>query len=253
MAALLLALLFAAAPALAGAQVIRGHVLDGGTGAGIEGASLTAFKPATEAVRSVVTDSTGWFLVTLPDSGSFRLTAQRLGYATTRSRPLFVYPADTVTVEFRIRPEAVALEPLVVTGRSARGWSRFSERMNEWGKGVFMTPAMIDSINPRHPADVFRGQEKTWLRWRWGRRKPVPGIRTFLGSGCVSYLLDGRLVDPDFWGGVWEGSPLEYVTGEDVVAVEYYRYIGEVPPELRRYAGGDHQCGLVVFWTAVGW
>jgi hypothetical protein len=53
--------------------------------------------------------------------------------------------------------------------------------------------------------------------------------------------------------------------GEDIEAVEYYRYIGEVPPDLRDYAmvvedlsgrGGlsaASNCGLVIFWTKAGW
>ncbi|MGD2124171.1 MAG: hypothetical protein PVJ76_20650, partial [Gemmatimonadota bacterium] len=133
-------------------------------------------------------------------------------------------------------------------------WTQFRERMENWGKGIYMTPEMVDSINPRHPADVFRGQEKTWLSWYWGGRMAVPRVKTYLGRGCVSYLLDGRSVDPGFWGNLWEDSPLGWITGKDVVAVEYYRYIGEVPPELRRFADDDgHMCGLVVFWTALGW
>jgi hypothetical protein len=83
----------------------------------------------------------------------------------------------------------------------------------------------------------------------------VPHVRTFLGWGCLTFLLDGRPVDAGFWGSLWEDSPLGWITGKDVVAVEYYRYIGEVPPDLRRFADddSDRQCGLVVFWTALGW
>lgn len=86
------------------------------------------------------------------------------------------------------------------------------------------------------------------------QRGPVPRIRSYLGWGCISYLLDGMPINTRFWGSLWEDSPLGWITGKDVVAVEYYRYAGEVPPELRRFAGnGDTMCGLVVFWTAVGW
>ena len=58
-----------------------------------------------------------------------------------------------------------------------------------------------------------------------------------------------------FLGSLWKGSPFGWVRGRDVVAVEFYRYIGDLPPELRRFADddGNHLCGLVVFWTADGW
>jgi hypothetical protein len=220
---------------------------------GIEGATLTVLLHSSPISR-VLTDTAGWFSLTLPDSGTYQLEAQRLGYATTRSQPLFVNRYDTLTVEFRVQAEAVALAPLVVTGRSPTGWSQFYGRMSDWGRGIFMTPEMVDSINPRHPADVFRGQEETMLTWRWGLRSAIPSVRTFLGRGCVAYMLDRKLMEPRFWGSIWEDSPLGWVTGKEVVAVEYYRYIGEVPPELRQLADvDDHMCGLVVFWTAAGW
>jgi hypothetical protein len=241
-------------PKPAVAQVLQGYLLDDSTGVGIDGATVSLIRGDMN-LRSVVASSSGWFSFILPDSGSYRLRAQRLGYATTRSEPLFIPPGDTVTVEFRLRTEAVQMAPLVVTASRARGWGQFRERMENWGKGIYMTPAVVDSIDPRHPADVFRKQDRTWLSWDWGTHKAVPKIRTFMGSGCVSYLLDGMPIETRMWGNVWEESPLAWIEGKDVVAVEYYRYIGEVPPELRRFADDtyDQQCGLVVFWTAVGW
>ena len=64
---------------------------------------------------------------------------------------------------------------------------------------------------------------------------------------------------------LWEDTILDLVDGEDIVAVEYYRHIGEVPPDLRDYAMVDNDisgkgrlssvsnCGLVIFWTKAGW
>lgn len=242
-------------PGLVSGQVLQGHVVDDSTQVGIDGATVALILGETR-LQATMADSSGWFFFTLPDSGSYRVEAQRIGYAAARSQPLFISRQDTVTVEFRLRTRVVLLAPLIVTARKDRGWSRFHDRMESWGRGVYLTPEMVDSISPRHPADVLRNQEKTWLSWSWGQRQAVPSIRTFLGSGCVAYVLDGREIDTDFWGGTWEDSPLGWITGEDVIAVEYYRYIGEVPPELRRFAVADdgiRQCGLVAFWTAVGW
>lgn len=242
-----------AVPQPARSQVLQGHIVDDSTRVGIDGATVGLIRGESH-LRSVVADSTGFFFFTLPDSGTYRLDAQRLGYATARSQPLYVSQNDTVTVEFRLDTQAVLLAPLVVTARRARGWSNFYDRMEGWGRGIYMTPAVVDSISPRHPADVFRNQDRTWLSWGWGQRGPVPRIRSYLGWGCISYLLDGMPINTRFWGSLWEDSPLGWITGKDVVAVEYYRYAGEVPPELRRFAGnGDTMCGLVVFWTAVGW
>ena len=233
----------------ASGQVLRGYVVDDSTRAGIEGATVTLIR-GDSTIGSSISDSDGWFSFDLPESGTYQLDAQRLGYARSRSKALFVSPSETMTVEFLLRTEAIVLEPIVVTAGRGRGLSQFSGRMEEWGKGVFMTPAMIDSINPLHPADVLRGQEETWLSWRSGRWNMIPRIKTFLGVGCVNYVLDGRKINEDLWGPAWVESPLSWISGKEVIAVEYYRYMGEVPPELRHHANG---CGLLVFWTSIGW
>ena len=233
----------------ASGQVLRGYVVDDSTRVGIEGATVTLIR-GDSAVGVLVADADGWFSFDLPEAGTYQLDAQRLGYARTRSKDLFVSPSETMTVEFLLRTEAIVLEPIVVTAGRGRGMSQFLGRMEEWGKGVFMTPAMIDSINPQHPADVLRGQEETWLTWRSGRWKMIPRIKTFLGEGCVNYVLDGMRINIDLWGPPWVESPLSWISGDDVIAVEYYRYVGEVPPELRHHANG---CGLLVFWTSIGW
>jgi hypothetical protein len=66
-------------------------------------------------------------------------------------------------------------------------------------------------------------------------------------------------------GSFWESPLLDFLRGQDIVAVEYYRYLGEVPDELKDRAVVDVDlsgrawvspvkgCGLVVFWTEVGW
>jgi hypothetical protein len=126
--------------------------------------------------------------------------------------------------------------------------------MEDWGRGLFYTPEMVDSINPRHPADVLWKADKTFLTWGFGKRRPVPRIRTLLGSGCLAYMLDRHPIDPWFYRGIWEDSPLEFLQGQDVMAVEYYRHITEVPPDLKDFANVyDRMCGLVIFWTRAAW
>jgi len=242
-----------ALPSAARTQVLRGYLVDDSLQVAVEGATVSLLHEG-ELVSDLITDETGWFSFSLPGPGTYQLEAQRLGYARTRSEEITVGASETVTVELRAGKEAIPLDPIVVVAGRGRGSTRFFERMEGWGKGVFFTPAMIDSINPQHPADVLRGQEQTWLSWRSGRWNLVPRIKTYLGSGCVAYMLDGRRIDPQLWGSTWESSPLSWISGEDVIAVEYYRYVGEAPPELRRHATHDGGlCGLLVFWTSVGW
>jgi hypothetical protein len=230
-------------------QVIQGYVLEDSTRVEVAHASVSLLR-SDSVLKVTSTDSEGWFSFTLSDPGTYNLKASRLGYETTTTSPINAGPSDILTVEFVLRAKPVPMEPIVVIAGRGRGSSRFYERMETWGKGIFMTPSMIDSINPRHPADVLRGQEETWLSWQQGRWTLVPRIRTYLGNGCVNYVLDGRRIDPDLWGPVWTESPLSWISGKDVIAVEFYRYVGEAPPELRRFA---RDCGLLVFWTSLGW
>ena len=278
-----LILVLASLPTPALSQAVRGRVMDQTTNIGIEGAIVTLIR-SEQASRSTISDSVGDFFIPLPGPGPYALEAGRIGYATSRSRQFTSSLTDTISVEFRLSTEAVLLDPLVVTALDGRGQSRFERHRNEWGRGIFLSPAMVDSIQPTHAADVLRGQEETWLTWTISPRtlKPVPNVRTQLGTGCLAYMIDffpvlAPRIDTPVRGepgtrtadagrtSLWEDTVLEYLKGKDIVAVEFYRSIGEVPPELKDYAYLDwdlsgrgwvspvSNCGLVIFWTRAGW
>ena len=118
-----------------------------------------------------------------------------------------------------VLPRAVLLEPLLVVGRTNRGMNKFSEHMEEWGEGIFLTPDMIDSIAPRHYGDVFRKQEDIWLSWGWGTWST-----SSLRASGTSQL--GR-----YRGGGW---------ADPVGGATYSNHeFGE--------------CGVVVYWTTEEW
>ncbi len=146
-------------------QALRGRVVDDSTEVALPDVTVTLLHGQV-VLRRMISDSVGSFFFALPDSGAYGLEAQRLGYETARGDAVRVPGTDTVTVEFRIRMGAILLEPLIISARTGYGSTVFNLRMHNWGRGVFMTPEMVDSINPRHPADVFRSQEQTWLSWR---------------------------------------------------------------------------------------
>lgn len=244
-------------PASTQGQLLKGTLLDLRNGFPVPEAQLTLLRD-NQVILTTLTDSAGFFRLPIPEPGKYVLEATRMGYARSRSHPIRINPPDTITVEVSIHPEAILLEPLVVTAKSSYGRASFRNHM-ELEKGVFFTPEMVDSINPRHPADVLWKADKTFFIWRFGDRRPYPSIRTTLGSGCLSYMLNRNHIDPSFYRGLWENSPLEFLKGEDVVAVEYYRHISEVPPDLLDFAyvsghaGMPRMCGLVIFWTRTGW
>jgi hypothetical protein len=263
----LAALLAAAVPAPGSAQIpalpdsveqaIVGVLIDDTDGRPIPTAAVTLLRGPAE-LATVTTDDQGRFRMPVPLPGFYRLAADRIGYVPTESQMVEVETGVILTVEFRILPDAILMEPILVTARSDQGRSIFEDRRQEWGRGIYLTPAMVDSINPRlHPAEVFRGQEDVWLSWGTGRLDSgawamVPRIKTYRGDGCLQYMVDRVPVRP---GPGWTAFPLDGLLPQDIVAVEIYRYVGEAPPELRRFAtaGDMSMCGLVVLWTHAGW
>jgi hypothetical protein len=221
------------------------------------------------------TDEEGQFFLSSSSTGEYRLQVSRMGYKTTLSQALFLEAGDTVTVDFRVRPDAILFSPLTIVARSRLGRDRFERRRLEADRGIFLTPAMIDSMAPNHPADVLKGLDKVDVGWGWGRTStglpgPIPTVRTVLGRGCVLYMVDFMQVNPPPWaGGDWSSYLLGGLDGDDIVAVEVYRSVLEVPRELLRYTDRtttvwnmsgsgagfrrDVNCGLVVFWTRQGW
>ena len=243
-------------------ETIRGRVIDDANGAPVTDVRITLLREG-QPLSSVVSGEDGSFFISIPYAGNYQLQAQRLGYETTLSQNVLVRQGETLTVEFRILPDAILLEPLLVTARSNNGRDLFERRRQDWGRGIFLTPAMVDSIAPRHPADVFRKQEDIWITWGMGGTsngyRLIPRIRTFRGSGCMEYMVNKLPARPSTVPvvrlGGWNEFPMDGLLGEDVVAVEIYRSVGEAPPELRRHATRDdyRTCGLTVFWTRAAW
>jgi hypothetical protein len=263
----LVAVALLALPTPGAAQVVRGVVVDD-TNLSPVSAAMVRLVVGEELATGRETDGQGRFRLPVPTAGEYRLEVSRLGYETTRSQPFRVEMGDTVSVEFRILPDAVLMAPLTVTARSRRGRDAFERRRSEWGRGVFLDRMRIDSIAPRHPADVLKGIEDLDLRWEWGANAigsvgVLPTLRSVRGRGCMLYMVDWVPVraEREMVPNDWAGYQLGMLEERDLVAVEVYRSVLEVPAELQRYTytlsptGGPGlvHCGLVLFWTRQGW
>lgn len=243
------------------AQAIRGHLVDDRSLRPVIGARVGVLQDG-EVLGATTTDSTGFFLLAVPGPGTYALEAERLGYRTARSQSVPV--ADTLSVEFRLDPETILLDPIVVTARSRAGRNQFYRRMDEWGEGIFLGPEQIDTLVSRHIGEVFEGREEIFLIWDAGPYGPIPRpISHKGGSGCLRYMVDwfevrmpGWIEDEGEWN-PWLHPLLKDIRPSDLRAVEIYRSAGEAPRELRHYVFpeelGAPACGLVVMWTRVAW
>lgn len=263
----------------ASAQAVRGVVIDDQSLSGV-GTATVRLVQGGKPGRGTETDAQGRFFLALPGGGAYRLQVSRIGYRTTRSQMFDVGRHDTISVEFRIAPHAVLLDPIVVTARSRSGRSIFEERRKDWGKGIYLTPYQIDSMNLRAPADIFRKMPEVKLQWSFGERRDgsrgeIPTVVSELGPGCMLYMVNRVWVEPPPWADSaqsnvgwfsdegaakkskedWSSYQLAGLLPEDIAAVEVYRTIAEVPPSLRRFTH-DYpwvNCGLVVIWTKSAW
>lgn len=254
----------------ASAQAVEGVVVDDQSLSHVSTATVRVVQ-GDKAGRGTETDARGRFFLPLPGNGQYRLEVSRIGYRTSRSQPFTVTNDDTVSVEFRVAPAAVLLDPITVIAHSRRGRNLFLEHMHDWGKGVFLTPYQIDSMHLRAPAEVFRKMKDVKLSWGFGQtdsgfRESIPSVSSEQGTGCLLYMVNNVMVRPPPWGSGddWTSWQLADLLPDNIEAVEVYRSVSEVPPKLRRYThqirtgpGGSFRllanCGLVVFWTKSAW
>ncbi len=107
-------------PGAAGAQVVRGTVVDA-TARAISGVVVALVDSSQAVVSRALTDDRGEYRVVAPRAGSYRLHTLRIGYQPTRS-PVLVLSNGSVSVERLVLDGVrVTLETVRVVSRSACG------------------------------------------------------------------------------------------------------------------------------------
>ncbi|RMH17243.1 MAG: carboxypeptidase regulatory-like domain-containing protein [Gemmatimonadetes bacterium] len=277
------------APAPARAQqVLRGRILDDSTRVGVVGADVQVALDDSVLVGRVSTGAGGMFAIRLPRGGLYRLQVSSLGYRTRTSRAFPVPEGDTVDVVFSLEPDAITLPGLTVEGDRPgprRGREVFEERRAA-GEGYFVTRAQIDSLKPLEVGEILElvdGVRVSWVQKTLddGRRQLTPEVTSKLGTGCLVYAVDDRVMRPEDRLNPWAVFPLSALRPQDIEAVEVYRHLGEAPRELRNQAwipitqnsgrtvrgmGVDASdglvitnryeeltCGMIVFRTRAAW
>src|SRR5690606_15412999 len=116
-AAIIAALLLHAPLAAQRGAVVRGRVVEAGTGAAVASAVV---RVADAPGRSTLTDESGAFRLDGLEPGAYRLRVAHLGYAE-REIVVEVTRAGDAVVDVVLTPRALALDALVVTaGRRAQ-------------------------------------------------------------------------------------------------------------------------------------
>ena len=192
----------------------------------------------------VLTDDKGSFTMTRLPSGSRILLARHLGYgAQTVAVDLTPRTPQKVTIKL---PKFVAImDPVLVTARLSAGLDRvgFAQRKKS-GNGYFLGPERLQRMHPNYLTDILRGVPGLRVTYSGGtasgvssRRGPTSFRRD---PACVQYFVDDMP-----WQSASPGDINDFVTGNEVVAVEVY----QGPHAPAQYSRGLGNCTTIVLWT----
>jgi len=222
-----------------GTGCIRGLVRDS-MGQAIIGAQVTI--PGTVLV--IESDDSGRFELAKVRPGMMSLRFRRLGYQPDTVE-LLVLAGKTIPLDVTLSRLAVALTPVVITGRAElTGWRAGFYQRKTVGSGHFFTRDDIERRNPSMMSDMFR---------------MIPGVSVQASHGMIRNQLrfrGSRGCAPLTW---LDGAPLS--AGEfDIDALSprsieaFEVYTGTiVPPRFSVAPGiGPRTCGAIVIWSREG-
>lgn len=109
-------LLATSIPAQADAQTVRGRLLDPDGQTGLGSAMIVLEDRNGNEIQRALSRSNGLFQLNAPAAGSYRLRAERIGYATTRSDYFDLVAGETLTQNLVAAVEVITLEGLVAGG-----------------------------------------------------------------------------------------------------------------------------------------
>ena len=103
-------------PSTAAAQMVRGRVLEEGSGAPLAGAMIVLMDAAGAQAGRILTDDLGRFTLRAPRAGTYTLRADRIGYASMASPGLELAPGAAVFHDMVVPVQAIELANIIVEG-----------------------------------------------------------------------------------------------------------------------------------------
>jgi len=242
-----------------GAQGVQGVLVEPESGRPIRSAEVSLRDGFGRILVTGVTNEKGFFRLQAPIPARYLFSAQALGYAEIEDEVVEVSMGQLAVLEVQMAPEALEIEPLVVTAeRRAFHLEKegFYERESRGlHNGIFLSPEVLEKRQPRKLSDLFFGLPGTRVvepRGGAGARAVYfrSGERT-LGICWPMVFVDRFMVSN---GGLGSNGPDPtamdtFVHGLDVSAVEIYRSPASIPAE---FLGSNAGCGVIVIWTKKG-
>lgn len=239
------AVLLGLGPRAAGAQDLRGRVVEEETGFPVPLAAVYLLDPGFEEVSSVLADTLGAFVIRIPRAGEYHLRAERIGYRRLETHLVRVEDDRDYDLDLVVAREPIVLEPLEVTVHSDVV-SRFVRRT------LGMDPASVSGkVVGGSDLDRLRVPGRdivSVLRWanlpamvQYGKAGVCVRSLRLSMHPCARVFLDDVPLRPEF---------VETVDPESLGAVVYLR---EIDSAVLFGAGYDQSGGGVLLLFTRGY
>lgn len=214
----------------------------------IENVLITVVDAGGDEVATELTSAAGQFAILVDDTPSLRVRAERLGFGTIFSPPLDVDGFRSLSVEIRLRPDAVAVSPVEVLAKRRTSFMLDEfHRRREVGFGEYVTREEIERRSPTRVTDVLRELSGVSVassgRGTHGVVTMDRANHSFSGRCPAQVYVDGFHLNKS------DGRTFridDAVAPGDVAGIEVYRGLSTVPPE---FLSPKADCGVVVIWT----
>jgi hypothetical protein len=189
--------------------------------------------------RRVRTDSSGSFTIADVRIGKVALRARRIGYFP-REQEVTTRAGETTRISIALDRRPVLLDTIAVAAGASCSMRRFEgfACRRRSAKGVYFDVDAIDSINPRYPQDLFRGQPG----FRVDAVRGGLGVVATSGWRCLRVLVNG-------YPPTGANRPPRWPN--EIIGVEIYRDPDDVPGEYQRYVAPPRRCSMIIYWTLV--
>jgi hypothetical protein len=254
--------LLAAAPA--SAQTVRGWVLDERTGQPVRGTAVSVLPMVRDTVLMTRIAEDGAFQIWLGRPGEYRLRLDALGYTPIMAVVTAAEEA-VVTLELRLRPDAVALDPVRVVAerrepsymrdfriRQAAGFGQFMSREELEDRGGSRLQDVLATVPGVRVVDheVGTGRSVQLIETRGARAAVQNCFASLYVNGMRQFEMrtdeTGWALDP----AVLERAEEMFTLPTSLIeAVEVYRGAAEIPAA---FSGTTSQCGVVAVWLRAG-
>ena len=176
----------------AAGQLVVGRIIEAQTSRPLAGTVVRLIDDSGAGRGSTATDQLGRYRIALPGLGIYRVRVEQLGYESQDSETVEVQSvADTLTVDFRMRPAPIPIQGVQVDA------DRVNRRLREF-LGMSAGQLRIKPIRQPTIQDfVVRGSNVSEMI----ASQPIPNLQVlrtregpcyqFRARGCLPVYLDG--------------------------------------------------------------